>query len=127
MLDRHAIDGIALLAQISSRRRRGGNLLDNMCGGPAETSDWCQWQIIGVIGLALGGLWLTYQLAKWGLAPKDERETPEPLALVLASVIVVAGIFILASNEKPVASGESPDDDQRRADPASLIDPNGGG
>ena len=121
--------GIHWLSQLGTsgqRPRRSLNFMENLCGGPAETSSWCQWQITGFVGLALGGFWLLFLLAKWGLAPRDQRETPQPLALVLASVILVAGLFVLMSNQKPVPSGESPDDDQRRADPARLIDPNGG-
>ena len=128
MLDLLGTHGMNLLAQYGTRGHRGRqglNFLDNLCGGPAGTSDWCRWQIFGFVGLALGGFWLLFQLARWGLAPRDERETPQPLALVLAAVILVAGIFILASNEKPVVSGEGPEDDQRRADPAPLIDPQG--
>ena len=38
------------------------------------------------------------QLAKWKLAPRDKRQSPEPLALAIALVIVIGGLVILGSN-----------------------------
>ena len=120
------VDWLAQLGTSRQRRRRANNFMDHLCGGPAESSEWCQWQIYGFVALAIGGFWLLFQLAKWGLAPKGERETPQPLALVLASVILVGGVVVLASNEKPLPSDESLEDDAPLVDPAPLIDPNGG-
>ena len=126
MLDFLSTHGVSLLAQSGNRRfRRRNSFLDNLCGGPAETADWCQWQVTGFVALTLGGFWLLFQLAKWGLAPKDERETPQPLALVLASVILAGGLFVLASNQKPAASDETLEPDVPLVDPKPLIDPNG--
>ena len=127
MLELLNTHGMTLLAQMgTNRRRRSSQFLDSICGGPVETADWCKWQIYGFSALGIGGFWLLFQLTKWGLAPKDERETPQPLALVLASVILVGGIFILGSNEKPAPSDESLGEDPTLVDPAPLIDPNGG-
>ena len=127
MLELLNTHGMTLLAQLGNNRgRRTSQFVDSLCGGPVETADWCKWQIYGFVALAIGGFWLLFQLAKWGLAPKDERETPQLLALVLASVILVGGIVILGSNEKPAPSDESREDDATLVDPAPLIDPNGG-
>ena len=84
---------LALLGSSGPRPvgRRSTKFIENMCGGATETSEWCQWQFYGLGALSIGGLWLLFQLAKWKLAPKDEQETPQLLALVLASVILVGG------------------------------------
>ncbi|MCP4834685.1 MAG: hypothetical protein GY895_07945 [Phycisphaera sp.] len=130
MLDQLNTHGMTLLALLGSDGprpigRRSTNFIENMCGGAAETSEWCQWQVYGLGALSIGGLWLLFQLAKWRLAPKDERETPQLLALVLASVILVGGIVTLGSNEKPMPSDQSSEQDAPQVDPQPLIDPNG--
>ena len=69
-----------------------------LCGGSADYADWCIWQVFGLVALLIGGFWLLMQLAKWKLAPRDERQSPEPLALAIALVIVIGGLVILGSN-----------------------------
>ena len=69
-----------------------------LCGGSSDAADWCIWQVSGLVALLIGGFWLSMQLAKWKLAPRDERQSPEPLALVIALVIVIGAMVTLGSN-----------------------------
>ena len=59
------------------------------------------------MALLIGGFWLLMQLAKWKLAPRDERRSPEPLALAIALVIVIGGLVILGSNAISAESQET--------------------
>ena len=68
------------------------------CGGSSDNAECCIWQTSGMVALLIGGFWLLMMLAKWKLAPRDERQSPEPLALVIASVIVIGTLVTLGSN-----------------------------
>ena len=79
-----------------------------LCGGSSDNADLCIWQTSGLVALLVGGFWLLMMLAKWKLAPRDERQSPEPLALVIASVIVIGALITLGSNTITVNANGSP-------------------
>ena len=82
-------------------RREGINLewfWTLLCGGSSDYADWCIWQVSGLVALLVGGFWVLMMLAKWKLAPRDERQSPEPLALAIALAVVMGALVTLGSN-----------------------------